>query len=157
MKIRKKSKKQEEKIAKDIQGKTVIASGSLWGMKGDVRNDMFLVEAKFTDGAFYNLQKVVWDKIRLEAYNDGLRIPVMQVMVRNKKYCVIREDDILGLANEIKYPLGISNIPIHSVKASYRLKVEYSLPVKIMFKGHSDVIVILPWQTFLDVIEGSDS
>ena len=58
---KKKSKKQEERIAKQIGGKTVIASGALWGAKGDSRFDNFLIENKFTDKDSYSLQLKIWD------------------------------------------------------------------------------------------------
>ena len=72
--VKKKSKKQEEKIAKDIGGRTTPASGALWAFKGDVRNDKYLIEAKFTDSNKYQLKCKTWYKIKREAINDGLRI-----------------------------------------------------------------------------------
>ena len=60
---KKKSKKQEERIAKQIGGKTVVASGALWGAKADVRNDKYLVEAKYTDTNYYTLNVRTWNKI----------------------------------------------------------------------------------------------
>ena len=98
--VKKKSKKQEEKIAKDIGGRTTPASGALWFSKADVRNDKYLIEAKFTDSNRYPLKYTTWDKIRREAINDGLRIPVMQIDIQGSQYALLRVDDLEALAQD---------------------------------------------------------
>lgn len=45
---KKKFKNQESRVAKEVSGKVTPASGALWGSKGDVRNDLFLIECKTT-------------------------------------------------------------------------------------------------------------
>ena len=100
MKIKKRSKKQEEKIAKDIGGRTTPASGALWFAKADVRNDKYLIEAKFTDNNRYPLKYTTWDKIRREAINDGLRIPVMQIDIQGSQYALLRVEDLDALAQD---------------------------------------------------------
>lgn len=98
--VKKKSKKQEEKIAKDIGGRTTPASGALWAFKGDVRNDKYLIEAKFTDSNKYQLKYTTWDKIKREAINDGLRIPVMQIDIQGSQYALLRVEDLDALAQD---------------------------------------------------------
>ena len=98
--VKKKSKKQEEKIAKDIGGRTTPASGALWAFKGDVRNDKYLIEAKFTDSNKYQLKYETWDKIKREAINDGLRIPVMQIDIQGSQYALLRVEDLDALAQD---------------------------------------------------------
>lgn len=98
--VKKKSKKQEEKIAKDIGGRTTPASGALWAFKGDVRNDKYLIEAKFTDSNKYQLKYTTWDKIKREAINDGLRIPVMQIDIQGSQYALLRVEDLEALAQD---------------------------------------------------------
>ena len=73
-----KSNIQEKRTAKDIKGKTTIASGSLC-QRGDVFNEHFLVECKTTEKPYYSLTKKVWDKIVKEARNSNLRTPVMRI------------------------------------------------------------------------------
>lgn len=82
--IKKKSQKQESKIANDLGGKVTIASGALYFQRADVRNDKYLVECKFTEKAYYSLTIKTWEKIRSEAIKDGLRIPVMEIEVYGK-------------------------------------------------------------------------
>ena len=98
--VKKKSKKQEEKIAKDIGGRTTPASGALWAFKGDVRNDKYLIEAKFTDSNKYQLKYTTWDKIKREAINDGLRISVMQIDIQGSQYALLRVEDLDALAQD---------------------------------------------------------
>ena len=98
--VKKKSKKQEEKIAKDIGGRTTPGSGALWFSKADVRNDKYLIEAKFTDSNKYQLKYTTWDKIKREAINDGLRIPVMQIDIQGSQYALLRVDDLEALAKD---------------------------------------------------------
>ena len=98
--VKKKSKKQEEKIAKDIGGRTTPGSGALWAFKGDVRNDKYLIEAKFTDSNKYQLKYTTWDKIKREAINDGLRIPVMQIDIQGSQYALLRVEDLDALAQD---------------------------------------------------------
>ena len=98
--VKKKSKKQEEKIAKDIGGRTTPGSGALWFSKADVRNDKYLIEAKFTDSNSYQLKYTTWDKIKREAINDGLRVPVMQIDIQGSQYALLRVDDLEALAQD---------------------------------------------------------
>ena len=100
MKCKKRSKKQEERIAKEIGGRVVPASGALWAFKGDVRNDKYLIEAKFTDSNKYQLKYTTWDKIKREAINDGLRIPVMQIDIQGSQYALLRVEDLDALAQD---------------------------------------------------------
>lgn len=78
LKVRDKSKRQEARTAKDLGGKTTIASGALV-QKGDVFNEHFLVECKTTEKPYYSLTRKVWDKIVKEARNSNLRTAVMRI------------------------------------------------------------------------------
>ena len=88
---KRKSIKQENKVAKEMSAKTVVASGALWGAKGDVRNDQYLVECKITSKPFFRLSLKQWDKIRKEAIKDGMRIPVFCIDLENgsKRFAVV--------------------------------------------------------------------
>jgi len=70
---RKRSRKQEEKIAQEMGGKVVPGSGSIAGMKSDVVAERlgFRVEAKYTDNKSYSVTRTVIDKIRREALSSG--------------------------------------------------------------------------------------
>lgn len=93
---KRKSKKQESKVAKELSGKVTPASGALWGAKGDVRSEAFLVECKTTEKTSYRLTFNTWNKIYLEAIKDGLRIPVMCIDLKDGvyRYAVMCTKDI---------------------------------------------------------------
>ena len=82
---KKKSQLQEKKVADEINADVVVASGALWGSKGDVRSDELLIECKTTDNSYYVFHFATWDKIRKEAIKDGLRIPVMSIDILGGK------------------------------------------------------------------------
>lgn len=89
MDIRKKSQKQEKTVAKNLNGRVTPASGALWGAKGDVRTDVFLIECKTTGKSSYSLKASIWNKIRDEAIADGLRLPLMVISVAGNEFAVI--------------------------------------------------------------------
>jgi hypothetical protein len=97
--VKKKSQNQEKRCAKKLSGKTVVASGALWGSKGDVRTDEFLIECKTTDKKSYSLKKEIWEKIEKEALHDGMRIPMMNIELDGGKVslAVLNMTDFLGL------------------------------------------------------------
>ena len=112
--IKRKSMKQEARVAKDFGGKVQVASGAIpsVGMKGDVRtsggytrfneNDL-LIENKFTDYSHFTFTKKVWEKLDKEALKDGMRIPLLQVDTSGKRVFILKESDFLGFYNE-DYP-----------------------------------------------------
>ena len=93
--VRYKSQKQEQSVAKQIGGKTTIASGSFWGMKADVRSEDFLVECKTTSKNYFPVTAKIWEKIEKEAIRDRLRIPLLIVDIGDgeERYVVFRPND----------------------------------------------------------------
>lgn len=100
--IKRKSKKQEDRTAKDFGGRVTPASGALDGCKGDVRTPLFLIENKFTDKDYYLLNAKIWDKIWKEATKDGLRIPIMQIDIDSLNLVVLNLYDFLEYCKEYK-------------------------------------------------------
>ena len=72
------SKKQEQKIAKEVGGRRVAGSGSSWRQPGDVKNNTHLIEAKFTDKDSYSLSANTWEKVQADAHRQG-KEPAMVV------------------------------------------------------------------------------
>lgn len=87
--IKKKSKKQENRTAKEFGGLTQIASGAIDGMKGDVRTNDYLIENKFTDSPNYTVDFKIWNKIFKEAIRDGGRTPLLQVDIRDTSVVIM--------------------------------------------------------------------
>ena len=83
MDVRKISQKQEKSVAKDLNARTVVASGALWNAKADVRNSQFLVECKTTSKDYYTITAKVWEKICKEANRDRMREPLLVIDLHN--------------------------------------------------------------------------
>lgn len=98
--IKRKSKKQETRTAKEFGGKVTPASGALDGAKGDVRTNSFLIENKFTDKSWYRLDLKIWDKIFKEATKDGLRTPLMQIDIQELQLIVGVSYDIIEIVKD---------------------------------------------------------
>ena len=87
--VKKRSQLQEKQVARQFDAKTVVASGALWGAKGDVRSDRFLIECKTTEKDYYSLTASVWEKIEREATKDHLRIPLMVIDLEDRDRVVV--------------------------------------------------------------------
>jgi hypothetical protein len=99
------SKQQERRIAADVGGSVVPASGAFWSMKGDARSDGFLIEAKRTDKASLSIKRQIWDKIRREALLDG-RVPVLALQIQDRNLAVLDWEDFLELLAAAERGLG---------------------------------------------------
>ena len=112
--IKKKSKAQEVRTAKEFRGKTTPASGAMWAQKADVRtgdrgtgfneND-YLIENKFTDADTYKLERKIWEKIAHEALRDNMRIPLIQVDLQDLNLVIMDYNTFLALFEEFPYKL----------------------------------------------------
>lgn len=155
MKVKKKSQLQEKSVAKDLDAKTVIASGALWGSKGDVRHDEFLVECKTTEKKSYSLSMKIWEKIEKEAINDGLRIPLMCVDTNNGEYrfAVFLEKDFRHYKT---YP----DLYVGSNLVCENKSFPVYAPCRVLMncfknkRGETPVFVVAPWNDFLYMLKG---
>jgi len=178
--LRKMSKKQENKIAKEIGGKTVPASGALWGAKGDVRLDRFLIEAKTTLGKEYILNVNTWRKIVIEAIRDGLRIPLMQIDLEGGKHriAVIGINDFIALNLDLfnyvmeEQPklLDAKSYRVNGEFLNYLVGVDFSSYVlkelrnvvwfvreDIKFVDYGIHLVMIKWEDFLYLLERGEN
>lgn len=87
--VKKRSQLQEKAVARELNAKTVVASGALWSAKGDVRNENFLIECKTTEKDFYSVTAHVWFKIEEEAVRDRVRTPLLVVDLKDFERYVI--------------------------------------------------------------------
>ena len=92
--VKRRSQKQEKSVAKKFNARLTAASGALWGMKGDVRSDKYLIECKTTEKDYYTLTAKVWEKIQEEAIQDHMRTPLMMIDLKDTdRYVVFRPKD----------------------------------------------------------------
>lgn len=155
---KRKSINQERAVAKSLKGRVTPASGALWGSKGDVRNQQFLVECKITEKAAYRLEYTTWHKIKSEANHDGMREPAMCIGLQNGKVnlAVLQLD---SFDTDVK----VSTV-IECVKAGLLVKWDDE-PYLINFKGKrntkfggKDVILIVnTWDWFVDYLNDWDN
>lgn len=168
--IKKKSMAQEKRTAKEFGGKMQVASGALWGSKGDVRtggdrtsdfNSMdFLIENKFTDKNYYLFQFGTWDKIKKEAICDNFRIPMMQIDILEDmelvvldyndymSYSLDKELDVYDWRMEVtnkSFRINHSDITRLEEEAYEQMK---TLVVSVEFNNGKDRIVILKKDDF---------
>lgn len=87
--VKRRSQKQEKEVASSFNAKTVVASGALWGAKGDCKSDKCLIECKTTEKDFYSVTSNVWEKIEDEAIKDHGRIPLLVVDVEDRDRLVV--------------------------------------------------------------------
>lgn len=155
MQVKKKSQLQEKRVAKDLNAKTVVASGALWSAKADVRSDEFLVECKTTEKPFYSLTLKVWEKIEKEAIKDGLRIPVMCVDTNNgnNRFAVFLEKDF-------RHYKTCSDLEIGETVWSDKNSFQVSEPKRILMVKYrkskfneTPAFVVTPWDDFLYMIK----
>lgn len=157
-----KSKLQESRIAKELNAKTTIASGSLYFQKADVRNDVYLVEAKTTSKDFYSLTYTTWERIEKQALKDGMRIPLMCIDVLDgaKSFAVMKHNDFMALELD-KYDYYGLGEPVLTDKKSFRITsnmLDFEIPVDcnnimlprmdVKFVDYNKHLVILDWNDF---------
>lgn len=127
--VKKRSQLQEKSVARDLNAKTIVASGALWNAKGDVRNDKFLIECKTTEKGFYSITSTVWNKIEEEACRDRMRTPLLVVDLRDSERYVIFNPKSFDYNPDV-YEV----VPhVHGGCKSYRFKGYSSERLPIMF------------------------
>ena len=165
------SKKQEKRIAKEMNARVTIASGALDFQKADVRSDRYLVEAKTTEKPYYPLSITTWHKIEQQALKDGLRIPVMCIDLEDGKnsLALLHRHDFDAFrecfSDRFKF---IATIPSLQANKSTRITSnmisiisvnELNLPTinyqRLVF-GDKTELVILEWNDFL-LLQGGNN
>jgi hypothetical protein len=102
---KKRSQKQEARIASDLGGKVQKASGATDFAKGDVRAENLLIEAKTTGQKSYRVDVTEIVKIQAEALEKGASDWAMQIEFQgqfghNKKVAVIDWESYLDLRHD---------------------------------------------------------
>lgn len=155
--VKRRSQKQEKSVAKDFDARTVVASGALWGAKGDVRNDKFLIECKTTQKDFYAVSTKVWEKIEEEALKDRMRIPLLVVDLHDSDRYVIFNPNQFDTKVDA-YDLKVS---VHGGCKSFRLNgidfpMLFSLNV-IKSKKRQHILIAMPFKDFEEFLEREEN
>lgn len=145
------SDRQEKEVAEEINGKQVIASGALWSMKADVRNDRLLVECKITEKEYYRLTLATWKKIEEQAVRDSIRYPLMCIDVKVKgefyRYAVFDPYEI-GYTRDFPPEEGILRKQISNLAKS--VVVPNKDNEKCLYYNSFNALLVLPWEDFKD-------
>ena len=133
--VKRRSQKQEKSVAKDFNAKVTVASGALWGMKADVRNEKFLIECKTTEKSYYSLTAKVWEKIEEEAIRDRGRIPLMIIDLEDSdRMVVFKATDF-----ETPIPLPYDDfIDVGAIKKSFKITHFDTHVYGVMFTIHGN-------------------
>ena len=149
MSKQKRSKKQEDKIAKDLGGKRQPGSGCRWGYRRDVINKQLLVEAKITEKSKFSISGRDLLFLRKQAYLIG-KIPVYAVSLCNRsEIIVIPEQDV-----DPDFLEQTPKIEFKTKKNSWTLTLNHLEIVDkneiVVFNIQSDRYVLLSYDDFLD-------
>ena len=153
---KRRSQKQEKSVAKDFNARPTVASGALWGMKGDVRNDKFLIECKTTEKDYYSITTKVWEKIEDEALKDRMRTPLLIIALQDTdRYVVFNPNQFIRQVNTYEVAPHV-----HGGCKSYRFKgytqedlpILFSvIPLKSKKKNH--ILMVMKMTEFEDFFE----
>lgn len=98
----KRSRKQEQRIAKVTGGTRNAGSGNGWKRKHDVRsggNEGFLWEMKRTDKKQITIKSSDLDSVRKIAWSEG-RTPVFHIELDGRRYVLLEEPDFMELIDD---------------------------------------------------------
>lgn len=94
---KKASLRSEKQGAAELKGRTVIGSGAINTMKGDIESDVLLCEDKWTAAKSFSVKKGILDKIKREAFQRN-KLPALRVTVdKQDVYYVIERRVMLHL------------------------------------------------------------
>lgn len=154
--VKRRSQKQEKSVAKSFNARPTVASGALWGMKGDVRNDKFLIECKTTEKDYYSITTKVWEKIEDEALKDRMRTPLLIIDLQDTdRYVVFNPNQFIRQVNTYEVAPHV-----HGGCKSYRFKgytqedlpILFSvIPLKSKKKNH--ILMVMKMTEFEDFFE----
>ncbi len=82
------SRSQERRLARELGGKVTPRSGAGWVVKGDVRSEDEMLEAKWTGATQVTIKAKVLEKLRDEAVAE-LRRPLAVFTVNKQDYVIL--------------------------------------------------------------------
>lgn len=83
------SRAQEKRLAKSVNGQQAARSGAGHIRKGDVRSKRFLYEAKTTGNRTFTLKADDLAKVRKQAFDQGREGGVMTIELGGREYAVV--------------------------------------------------------------------
>lgn len=99
MATKKDSLNQERRVARDIGGRTVAASGAGWAVKNDVRNGAWSVECKTTSAKQFTISHKALTLAETNALLDNREMAFV-VEMAGRQWALISYENFLTLARE---------------------------------------------------------
>ena len=96
MNAKKRSKRQEQRVADRFGGRTTPGSGNGWAQKNDVRTSEISFEMKYTDKKQFTLKADELERGEKHAILDG-RDFVFGIEMNGRTWCVISGDEYASL------------------------------------------------------------
>lgn len=98
------SQRQENRLAKELDGSVNSGSGNGWIRKSDVRTEEELFELKITSAKSYALKDAELQKNSDQALMDG-RIPIFMVEFKTtgNSWVIMSKDDYLELREKVGF------------------------------------------------------
>ncbi len=153
---KKKSLKQENKLAKELGGRVQPASGARWGYRRDVVTPNFLIEAKTTEKERLSIKNKDLKQLKEQAYLVG-KTPLFIIEFQQRAdVVVLPQDDLELVCGELSYERHVdfgqrSNMVVDKVMLRTLEKIDF-----IRISGTSGSYVVMRYDTFIDLPIGSN-
>jgi len=92
--------KKEKRDAVDFNAQATKASGRTWSDKGDVKNNDWLIDSKYTEKKSYSVSLKTWDQLCEQAL-ISFRKPLLSVEIQGHEVVVVDKDDFLDLLKNL--------------------------------------------------------
>ena len=144
------SKKREISAANDIDGKAHTASGAGWSLKGDLSNDMFLCEDKFTWDSKYSIQYPILIKVEKQAVKVS-KLSVLRFGFENVKrnFAVIEKKHLTQNKNTIIFTTYKNSI-LFKLEDLIKL-ANVDIMCEIIFKKYDKNYIMMTWEHFVEI------
>jgi len=93
---RKKSIKQEKRIAKEIGGKLTKNSGATYA-ENDIDTDMFSIEAKITAGKGYRITVKEFEQIEKRAKKERIAMQIIEFSEHKRQLVLMDKNDLYSI------------------------------------------------------------
>lgn len=117
-----------------------------------MRSDKFLVECKATQSDYYSLTSTTWNKIADEALRDGIRLPLMCIEIKGKKWAVLDLNDFNAIDTKDD---GEELVPVVVKSKSFRLHFDSDDKVvyQCQWGRFTLFLLVIEWDEFLTRIK----
>lgn len=95
------SQLQEQRVAKELNGKVTPGSGNMFHAKSDVVTNILQIECKTTSKKSIRITEEWLFKIENEALWQS-KLPILAFNLCNKDYCIVRLGDFSALLEELQ-------------------------------------------------------